>query len=586
MSVDAFRSGCYGHLLIHVTGPAASNSRRRLDLYMLAIYVGVAVIYTFPLVTRIASHFPGGAEDKDVFPFMWNNWWTYYALAHLHRIPWHTDHIFVPFGIDLRLHTFGLVNALLFAPLIPLFGQVAVLNLQIITTITLNGFATYRLLRYLTGKAAPGLISGLAIASTNAVNFHLMAGRPSCAAIWPLVFVLYCIFRLLDTPTVRRAVVLYVALLAWLAEDQQAVMFGAFWLAVIGVYALTKRLADLRNPRFVLAVASIVLLILPPAYLLYFRPFLATTGYGMPGADEALVYSVRPSSFVDPKGLWQVFGTVLVCGVFLGVILVRRSPEIWPWLFGVFLFLVLEMGPVMAGTRIPLLFSLVRRLPGLAQFRTPYRFQIPAAIGMSVLLGLALSAVSDRLGGARTKQFVGAIVLLLVADLVVHRAVGHFSTQTMPRPSIYRQIAQDPRLCTLLEVPFGVRTGSDSIGNAEELTYYQPIHKKRILTGYVTRAPVAAFEYYRRSPSLMLLANETPPPGDSLTDLIQRVRDLDIGYVVIHPDKFPPARLSTIVDLVSRVPDLTRMASDSDVIAFRSHAGSCSDLYSRNSSRP
>jgi hypothetical protein len=52
--------------------------------------------------------------------------------------------------------------------------------------------------------------------------------------------------------------------------------------------------------------------------------------------------------------------------------------------------------------------------------------------------------------------------------------------------------------------------------------------------------------------------------------------ELHVAYVVVHPRKLPAARLATIVDVISRVPGLSPLAADGQVIAFRrSESGEC-----------
>lgn len=84
--------------------------------------------------------------------------------------------------------------------------------------------------------------------------------------------------------------------------------------------------------------------------------------------------------------------------------------------------------------------------------------------------------------------------------------------------------------------PVGVRTGTDRIGPGEALSFHQPIHRKRLINGSTSRLPLAALEYYRASPSIMFLAGEPPPPGDLAADLQRRLRELRVGYVIVHPE--------------------------------------------------
>jgi hypothetical protein len=114
-----------------------------------------------------------------------------------------------------------------------------------------------------------------------------------------------------------------------------------------------------------------------------------------------------------------------------------------------------------------------------------------------------------------------------------------------------------------------VRTGIDRIGSGEELSFYQPVHQKRLINGFAARVPWVALDYYRRSPALMLLAGETPPPGDIEADFRHRLRELRVGYVVVHRDMIPREQLPKIVALIQSSGDLSPLEDSDSIIGYR-----------------
>jgi hypothetical protein len=237
---------------------------------------------------------------------------------------------------------------------------------------------------------------------------------------------------------------------------------------------------------------------------------------------------------------------------------------------GTIVSIVLSFGPVVSGTKIPLLFSLLRRLPTFAQFRAPYRFQIPAAIGLAVSAAVVLAWVLPRLSRRSARMVLVGGVILGAGDLVAHRLAFGFETQTMSRDPLYEEIGLDQRDCLVLEVPVGIRTGTDRIGPGEALSFHQPVHRKRLISGSTSRMPLTALAYYRSSPAIMFLAAETPPPGDVAVDLERRMLELNVGYVVVHPDMLERERLGRILELLSSTRGLQRLdTGSSSLIAFR-----------------
>jgi hypothetical protein len=433
----------------------------------------------------------------------------------------------------------------------------------------LNGYSVFRLTAHVTKNTYAAFLSGLVFASIPAVNFHLAVGRPSCAALWPAIFTLYFFERLLEAPHNRNAAWLAVFVVATLAADQQAAMFGVFWFSLLVVRAVSTRRRDVLNRQFLVRMGAVVVAAIPPAYYLYYNSFGRTVGYTVPGAIEAYNLSYPVSLLWTPSMGWGVYGLVLPLGVVVALGMARRTPSLWFWIVASLIFVVLSFGPVVSGTQIPLLFALLRKFPVMAQFRAPYRFQIPAAIGFCVVLGIVVARVIEGLGPRRGRMLFVAGVLLVAGDLATERVVNGFAMQTMPYEPFYETIARDYRDVLILEVPVGVRTGTDRIGPGEALSFYQPLHRKRLINGSTSRLPLASLEYYRSSPILMFLAGEPPPPGDLAADLQRRLRELKVGYVLVHPEMLDHERLKGVVALLAAAPNLERRETTSSLIAFR-----------------
>lgn len=538
----------------------------------LAAYLVVALVYTFPLVARLASYVPSPPKDQDVFMFLWNNWWIHHAVTELHVKPYLTDFIAAPFTIDLRLGTLGLLYGLVSIPLFSVLGPVMVLNLQVMATATLNGYAAFRLTGYLAKDDRVGFVCGLFVAATPAINFHLGVGRPSCAALWPVILTMYLFLRLLDRPDNRTAISLGISSIAALLADQQAMMFGSFWLLILAIHAAATRRHDVLNRRFLVRLAAVMLVAAVPTYVMYVRPFLRTTGYTVPSPLEAYGYSYPVSLLWTPSMLWRAYGLVLPLALLASLALVRRAPGMAVWAFGAIVFIVLSFGPVATGTKVPLLFSLVRKLPAFAQFRAPYRFQIPAAIGLAAGAAVALSWLLPKLTARSGRLVLIGMAILAAGDLVAFRAAHGFEMQTMARDPVYDLIARDARALLVLEVPVGVRTGTDRIGPGEALSFHQSVHRKRLVNGSTSRLPLAALEYYRSSPAIMFLAGETPPPGDLAADLERRMTELKVGYVVVHPSMLNRERLAAVMELLQGARGLERQEVASSLIVYRRSA--------------
>jgi hypothetical protein len=542
-------------------------------------YLGLVAISTFPMILRLGSDLAGGGSPPDdSVPFFWNNWWIHRAIFDLRVTPYITDRLLVPFRVDLRLHALGLLYGLLSSPLVPLLGPLRVVNLQLLATPVLNGCSVFLLVRRLFERVDVAALCGAAICVCPAIDFHLAMGRPSCAAIWTVVLSLFFCIRLVESPRWGNGLGFAASLVGVLTVDPQMPIFAAALLVPYLFGEVVTRPGFLVNRKLWAQVLLALLILAYPFRVLYLRPFLQTKGYTVPDPSEALAYSISPSMLAQPRDVWEIYGFVLPLGFAAALALVKRLPGSRYGVPAAAVGLLLTLGPVLAGTRIPLPFAMLRAMPGLSQFRTPYRFQMPAALGMALALAAvltrALGALERRWAGTSSKQWAtlacaASIGLAIVVDTVAHRLVVGFDTHRFPQEAVYGTIAADPDDAAVLEVPFGVRCGTNVLGRGDDLMFYQTIHGKRLLNGYLSRIPISALEYYRRSPALMFLGNEAVAPEGVAADLESKIRELGIGFIVIHPERMDRDRAQALLTMLRARDDLEPLPGDSATLAFR-----------------
>jgi hypothetical protein len=187
-------------------------------------------------------------------------------------------------------------------------------------------------------------------------------------------------------------------------------------------------------------------------------------------------------------------------------------------------------------TYVPTPWTLLRYVPLLGSARSPARFMVVVMVAVSVLFALALRALGDR-WPYRRSLILGLVALVLLFELLpAPRRL--YSAEI---PSVYDQIAADPRPVRVLELPFGVRDGLSSFGNFTAASqYYQTYHHKRLIGGYLSRVSHRRVDAVRQRPilyALMGLSEGRPVPDAELGMLrvmaplfIRRAR---LGYVVV-----------------------------------------------------
>jgi hypothetical protein len=219
-------------------------------------------------------------------------------------------------------------------------------------------------------------------------------------------------------------------------------------------------------------------------------------------------------------------------------------------------------------TFIPGPWALLRYLPIIGAARTPTRFSVVVALGVAVLFAGALAALGRRY--PRHRRLMTATVGLVLL----------FELWPAPRtlysaaiPSVYQVVANDPRPVRLLQLPFGVRDGTSSAGNfTARYQYFQTLHGKKLIGGYLSRISKKRVSDVRAQPTLDALI--TLSEGGTLSperEAVIRARAPRflarsyLGYVVIDHTRSPAA----LVSFVTTAWMLEEIARDGPIVLYR-----------------
>lgn len=201
-------------------------------------------------------------------------------------------------------------------------------------------------------------------------------------------------------------------------------------------------------------------------------------------------------------------------------------------------------------THIPGPWALLRYVPILTATRTPTRYVIPLMMVFAVLFAMALARVTSR-----SRRFRPLILTAVGIALCVELSPYPRGLYAAHVPDVFRIIAADPRDVTVLNLPFGLRSGEWSQGNFTAATqFYQTVHQKRLIGGYLSRITEPELARQRQFITVRRLIRLSQ--GEQLSQ-----RDLDevkaragifigqarLGYVVVNTATTPPAlhRLAT-----------------------------------------
>jgi hypothetical protein len=221
-------------------------------------------------------------------------------------------------------------------------------------------------------------------------------------------------------------------------------------------------------------------------------------------------------------------------------------------------YVLLSLGPFLhvAGfnTQIPLPWAVLRYVPVLGLVRSPGRFAVLVTMMVAILLAQALAHLG-RQHPDRRRRWLAAASVLLGLELVP----GPRTLYSAEIPALYQTIAADPRPdVRVLELPVGLRDGTSSLGNFNARTqYFQTLHGKAIVGGYLSRIAPKRRHDARRAPvlnALMTLSEGQPLPADQevaargrAEEFLRRTR---LGYVIVDESRASPALADFAIDLL------------------------------------
>jgi hypothetical protein len=411
--------------------------------FVLAAFTLVAVVLTFPNLTRFRTFVAGDSGDS-----LLNLW----ILRTVQRgVPdgwsalWNAP-IFVPAHDTLAYSETLFPEALVHWPLRAIVGDVAAFNLVALSAWVLSSWCLYRLALRMTGNWLPAFVAALAytyagIRLVHHTHFQLVVG----GALVPLVVLL--LLRCLDAPSPKRGLALGFAFAALvLTASYYGAMTGVVVLVVVVGYLAIVRPAPLGTHLRALGVAGVVVAVtvvpfgfeylqlqrdsafrrdVEPAGAAHVGDFLASAdGYLL---EHVPVISDRSDS--ARRGVEnRLFPGFVAVGLGIaGVVVIARECRGGGWRRGrtreilllmcagaVCVLLAFGDRTTIAGHELPMPYALLRdHVPGFAGIRATARLALGGQLALVLLAAVGLDALLRRLR-SRAQTLVALTLALVV----------------------------------------------------------------------------------------------------------------------------------------------------------------------------
>ena len=544
-----------------------------------AVYALLAIVFTYPVVTRLDEVVLGGPGDN--LEYVWKMWWVKHAVIDLRTSPLYAPQIYYPYGLNMANAELTPAHTYLALPLTMLFGPVVSYNLAILSSFVLSGLGMYLLVTAYTVRKGPAMISGLAFAFSPYRVVHSVGHLPLMGTAWiPLTF--WAAERWRGSRRAGWAVLggLFFGLTCLSSWYYAAFMTVAFAAFVLVRFRPWRR--DSWTPSSLVGglafVIPAVVLVLPFAI-----PYLRVMAAGglTHSLGGVLMGSARLTDLVVPNPLHPVWGARMqqlspsqtralversvylswVMLVLAGVAVMGRKREaaVRSWLAVGALALVVALGPVLTwgggAVTFPApkvvervlgragVWSLLQRfttgegkfpvplpalalrlfVPGFASIRAWGRMALFAVLAVAVLGGMGLDRLRGRLAGrasGRSSAIVvwgsaGLLLLDLAAIPPLWPRIGKYVTSTEPRP-VDVWLSEQP-LGALVEYPLALSGPG---------MYHTIAHGKPIVSGYGTFVP----QHYQAAEPVL----QNFPSAESLALL----RAWGIRYVLVDSGRY------------------------------------------------
>lgn len=475
-------------------------------LLLIAVYLGVGVAVTYPLILNLSTSFVGFVFS-DAYETAHHIWWFRYALTHGEPLFTHTL-LGYPHGIpavQLWANPLQYFPAWALALLLPL--PIAS-NLAILLTLALNGWAMALLASKLTRApvlSAHGFIAGIVFMLYPTLQGHLAASHTGLIVQWPAALYGAALFGLrAQGGSARLLTSTLLFILAALGHTLQVITVLLPLTALFALLLIWRReWAALRRVIVVALVgAAGVALFIAPVAASALNPAFADEGGAVRYSADLLAVvspSFRNPLFAALEYPRRVLGVNLEEGAaYFGIVTFalaliavwRRPAARWWALTGAAAYL-LSLGPLLKVLDQPVLltldgyishitmpWALAANLPLFELARAPARFNFLLALAAGALAAHGAQTLLSRLSARNLRAGVAVLIAGCIA----------FEYQILwPVPLADAAVPDAIAGLRMTETRAVLNLPWDNLLAAKEALYLQTAHERPLIAGHDTR---------------------------------------------------------------------------------------------------
>ncbi len=547
--------------------------RYQSNLLVLGFFALLTFLALDNLILHMGTAIPEpGSSHKDYAVFYWDLWWVKYALVNLHTDPLITNYILFPNTVNLSLHTHVFTLGLVSMPFQLFMDMHWIVNGLIILSFLASSTLMFIFLRRHANNTWLSLLGATVYAFSPGMIWRATQVHLNTLAIWWLPLALLLWDLALERRSVRWSLVLGGSIYLAFMNYSELVLWILLTLSPYMLYGLLIQ-PTWHARRQVIGLGCVAALAAFLPTLVIPLPQLQLLGKEVyPWEDIRFVryFSFPITALFTRQEVPEnnTLGQTLPVLVLISLALTGKRRERWLWLGTGLVSLILALGPDQGNPSRPLPFMLLYDLFH-GQYREPIRLTTPATLALVTFAVWSFANLFDRLPNQRMQAIIGAA--LMVVYIIDVGLLAPFPITTAPDYPVYNVIGADPENHTLLQVPIGAASGNRWIGGAEQLQYYARFHHQRTVNGLISRLPGSQLDRYLRSAFLMALARENPLPPfeEARAELVRRLKNWDIRYIVVHKDLLKAEEIRSFIEFFNQQPELCVFDDDVNTIAYR-----------------
>lgn len=530
---------------------------KKIDFYIICSYTILTIIFTYP-VAFVGDKIPGFAH-QDSGQFLWVLWWFKRALLDLSN-PYYTTYIFYPTGVSLAFSTVTPYNAILSIPLQLIFGLIPTYIILLLLSFIIAGYGTYLLVKYMTNDVRASFVSGL-IFMFSPYHFSRGMGHLNLVTIQWIPFYILYLYKTVKEENIMNSLYAGFFLLLVALSDYTYLMFMLIFTIIFIIYYHKDILKRNTIKRILVLIISFGATIFPFAYPALRE--MAVSNYMYYGGFER--YSADLIGFFIPSRYHPIFGKFDIIkdygffgdsdiikgyGFFLGYTALLltfiavskiKTKEIRFWLWSAIIFFILTLGPKLHVNGklldFPLPYSILTNIPIMSMLRVPFRWDVLVMLSIAVLAGYGLHYLFKN-GRLRFRIFNKNenYVAIIISGLIIFEYLTiPFPMADSKIPEFYYQLKNNSEDVSIIEIPAAKN------GLIADYMYYQTLHEKKMVEGYVSRRPPYTRAFVN-NPFIRQLygLNGSELKNDSMTDdnITESGKIIlnyyNIRYIILH----------------------------------------------------